>query len=220
MNRRPLILAAVALALGAYLAVEHADWLLPSGGDDTVSRMSSQDSGKAAEGGKSAKLNPLEGMQAATYASIVEQPLFNPGRRPPAPEPEPQAEPPAPEIAPEAPPPAAPEGPNAADYLLIGVSDGPSGRVAAVKIAQTTEVFYVREGQTVGPWTVLSVGDRDVTIGNADNPVTLRLFENLGTRAPLGEDPAPEEPAPPDEPPEPPPPPPPVLEMQPPGGDG
>jgi hypothetical protein len=88
---------------------------------------------------------------------------------------------------------------------LLGVSSGPEGRLAAVEVAATSEVIYVRPGDAAGQWTVLEVGDRSVTIGSSENAVTLNLFENTGEPAagenqPAEDGQSEEQPPPPDSP--------------------
>lgn len=195
MSRNLKMLGAIAVLLAAYAAY---DWLGRTEPDAVVPAVAP--TGGADQGG-AAKLNPLEGLSPGSFAAVLERPLFNPGRaprpaEPPPPPPQPEQPPP-----PETPPP--PPMPNAADYALLAVAGGPSGRVAAIRLAATGEVAYLREGQPVGDWTVVSVGDRSVVIGTPENNVTLNLFEAV---APEGQPPPMEEPPPPAERPAPPPP--------------
>lgn len=180
MNSRLMLLTAAALALGALTYHQYKDYL-PDFGSNGGAR-APVPAEIAAGGAAPVELNPIAGLDPKSYASILERPLFNPSRQPRPPEappeetlmPEPELPPLPPEPAPE-PPPA---GPNAGDYRLLGVSAGPDGRLAAVEVASTSEVIYVRQGDTAGEWTVLEVGDRSVTIGSSENAVTLNLFEN------------------------------------------
>jgi len=186
MSRNLKVLGGIAVLLAAYAAY---DWLGRTGPETVLPAVAP--SGSVAQG-DAAKLNPLEGLSPDSFAAVLERPLFNPGR---APRP---AEPPPPPPQPEPPPPPetpSPEPmPNAADYALLAVAGGPSGRVAAIRLSATGEVVYLREGQPVGEWTIVSVGDRSVVIGTPENNVTLNLFETVG---PEGQPPPMEEPPPP-----------------------
>ena len=127
---------------------------------------------------------------------MLERPLFNPGRaeRPPEPPPEPPPPPPpVEELPPEMPP--EPPGPVAQDFALIAVAAGPSGRVAAVRLAATGEVLYLREGQPVQSWNVMKVNDRSVVIGTPGSNVEITLFGDEGAAAqePMGQAPPPEQ---------------------------
>jgi outer membrane biosynthesis protein TonB len=177
MNSRLMLLTAAALALGALAYHQYKDYLPGLGGSGGP--RAPAPAAIATGGAKPVELNPFAGLDPKSYASILERPLFNPGRQPRPPEPPPEEkltpEPPPPPEPPPEPPPA---GPNAGDYRLLGVSAGPDGRLAAVEVAATSEVIYVREGDAAGEWTVLEVGDRSVTIGSSENAVTLNLFEN------------------------------------------
>lgn len=169
MNGRLVGLSVVAVLLGGY---EVAQYVGPFGGSETappvaVTAVQHQPG--------AVKLNPLEGLSPELFPSVVEHPLFNPGRmpRPPAPLPEPA---PIVEQPVEEPPPA-PTGPGPEDYKLLGVSSGPEGRVAAVRIAGTGEVVYLRKGEAIDSWSILDVGDRTVVIGTAETPVSFGMFD-------------------------------------------
>jgi len=77
---------------------------------------------------------------------------------------------------PPPPPPPPPQGPNPEDYKLLGVSAGPDGRIAALRIAASGQVVYLRKGESVDSWSVVDVGDRTVAIGTEANPVTFSMF--------------------------------------------
>jgi len=171
MNRRLVSLAALAALLGVYLVYENIGSF-----QGPVSGEAPAPAGVSARSG-AVKLNPLQGLDPQAFAAIVDRPLFNPSRQPrPAAPPvavqQPQAEPPP--VA--EPPPAAPQGPGPDDYKLLGVATGPDGRIAAVRIAASGEVVYVRKGETIENWSVVDVGDRSVAIGAADSPVTYGMF--------------------------------------------
>ena len=169
MNRRLVLLSLLAVALGAYVILEREPTapVVPGGEAPVTPKAPSP-------GGGAVKLNPLEGLDAGRFTAMLERPLFNPGRaaRPPEPPPPPPVvEEPPPEVIPETP------GPLPSDFKVLAISVGPSGRVAAVRIVQTGEVLYLREGQPVQSWSVLAVGDRTVEIGTPEQKVELSLFE-------------------------------------------
>lgn len=173
MNRRIAGLSAVAAILGGYLVFQN---LGPSPSDDG----SSTPAVVVAAPTGTAKLNPLQDLDPTVFSAIVGRPLFNPSRQPrpqetvAAPQP-PQVEQPPP----PPPPPPAPDGPGPEDYKLLGVSSGPDGRIAALRIASSGDVVYVRKGESVDNWSVVDVGDRSVAIGSEDNPVTYDLFATV-----------------------------------------
>lgn len=171
MNRRLAGLATVAALLGGYLAFDGLPSLAPGGGEQPVTSTSVP---RTAE----VKLNPLEGLDPESFTAIVDQPLFNPSRkpRPPAPvtPPAPEVEQPVVEQPP--PPPPLPQGPGPEDYKLLGVSSGPEGRIAALRVAASGDVVYLRKGESVDSWSVVDVGDRSVAIGTPENPVTFSMF--------------------------------------------
>ena len=180
MNKRLVLMSCAAAGLGAYVLLGEGGFLSgllqPS---ESVIAPAPKAGGTQAAGGKprdGIKLNPLEGLDAQSFTAIVEQPLFNPGRtlRPveqPPPPPEPTA-------APEPEPVAEDTGPVAGDYRLLAVASGPAGRVAALRLNQSSEVVYVREGQDVQQWKVLTVGPRSIVIGTPEQNVEVVMFEN------------------------------------------
>jgi hypothetical protein len=204
MNRRLLFLSATAAILAAYLIAE--GWLGRHSGqpsDGTAGQ-----AGSTAETGRApaepARLNPLEGLDGQSLTAMTDRPLFNPGRAPRPAEP-----PPPPPPDPVEPPPADPQpaavGPAEQDFTLLAVAAGPAGRVAALRIAATGEVLYLREGQPVTTWTLLSVEEKSVVIGTREASVTLKLFEtDASAPVPPPEAPAAEQAAPMEPPSEPP----------------
>ena len=179
MNRRLAGLATVAALLGGYLAFDGLPSLAPGGGEQPVTSASVP---RTAE----VKLNPLEGLDPESFTAIVDQPLFNPSRepRPPVPvaPPTPEVEQPVVEQPP--PPPPLPQGPGPEDYKLLGVSAGPDGRIAALRIAASGDVVYLRKGESVDSWSIVDVGDRSVAIGTPENPVTFSMFAAGGPDSP------------------------------------
>jgi hypothetical protein len=73
--------------------------------------------------------------------------------------------------------PPEPQGPVAQDFVLVAVAAGPSGHVAAVRLASTGEVLYLREGQPVLSWNAMKVSDRSVVIGTAESNVEITMFD-------------------------------------------
>lgn len=195
MNTRLAGLGVLAVLLGGYLAVEELG-LFQSAEPVQVASPAATPAASAAM-----KLNPLQGLDPANYPAIVEKPLFNPSRRPPPAEsaPPPPAEQP---VAEEPPPPPAPAGPGPEDYKLLGVSAGPDGRIAVLRIAASDDVVYLRQGETIDSWTVIDIGDRSVEIGTPENPVTFSMFAASGEGDTEGDQAVPEDGAqPPQQPP-------------------
>lgn len=196
MNRRLAGLAAVAALLGGYLAFDGLPSFGPGGSEQPVTTAGAPRTAQV-------KLNPLDGLDPESFTAIVDKPLFNPSREPRPPEP---VAPPAPEVEQPVveqppPPPPPPQGPGPEDYKLLGVSGGPDGRIAALRITTSGEVVYVRKGESVDSWSVVDVGDRSVAIGTAENPVTFSMFEASGSGTPddaqmVGDQPAQGQPLP------------------------
>lgn len=196
MNKRLAWLTAAAALLGGYVAMEGIGTFQTGSG--------SEEPLVAAVAPRAApvKLNPLEGIDPESFTAIVDQPLFNPSRQPrPAepPPPPPVVEQPMAEQPP--PPPPAPQGPGPEDYKLLGVSSGPDGRIAALRVSASGEVVYLRKGESIDSWSVIEVSDRSVAIGTAESPVTFGMFvaadgspegeEDMGGGAPAQAQPPP-----------------------------
>lgn len=181
MNRRLAALSAVAVVLGGYLAWQNvAPQQQAAPESDAPAVAAVRQPGVVT-------LNPLQGLDGGSFTGILERPLFNPGRRPRPPEPEPEPMPePVVEQAVEQPPP--PQGPGPQDYVLLGVASGPDGRIAALRIAASGEVVYLRQGEAIDSWSVIEVGDRSVAIGTAESPVTFRMFTADSAAGTPGED--------------------------------
>ncbi|PZF75692.1 hypothetical protein DK847_17800 [Aestuariivirga litoralis] len=172
VNRRLAGLAAVAALLGGYLAFDGLGTGWFSGGSGVA--VPEAGATRAAP----AALNPWQDLDTASYAAIVERPLFNPSRLPRPPEPVVETPPPPVDSQPppEPPPPPPPQGPGPEDYKLLGVASGPDGRIAAVRVAATGDVVYLRQGESVDNWVVVEVADRSIAIGSEGAPVTYSLF--------------------------------------------
>lgn len=168
MNRRLILLASLALLLGLVLLLDR------SGSPELESVAAAGQTGpvEPPDPRTGARLNPLEELDAASFAATLESPLFNPDRAPRPQELPVEPAPPPPEM------PAAAAGPGAADYDLVAIASGAEGRVAALRSAATGEVLYLREGQPLEAWRVLSLGDRSVVIGTPENNIELTLFDD------------------------------------------
>jgi hypothetical protein len=175
VNRRLVGLGAVAAALGGYLVVENPSRFQPGPAVTPVAGTA------APHAPGTVKLNPLQDLDPQAYGNVLDRPLFNPGRRARPPEPEPVPQPVVEQPVEQPPPP--PQGPGPDDYKLLGVASGPDGRVAAIRIAASGQVVYLRKGGTIDSWTVLDVADRSVAIGTAENPVTFGMFANTDAAA-------------------------------------
>ena len=197
MNRRLILLGSVAALLAAFVLVDGQWPLSQLTGPETMD--ATPDAPPAAVPAGSLELNPLEGLAAQSFTALHERPLFNPGRTPRPAEPPPPPPPPAPEEPPPPPPVVeTPSGPNPEDFQLLAIAAGPKGRVAALRVSETGEVLYLREGQPVLNWTMLAVGDRKVTIGTPEASIDLGLFE-AGATGETAEAPEPQPEPPPEQ---------------------
>jgi hypothetical protein len=177
LNRRLLFVGSATLVLSVILFVDRGWPPLAEKPGSSSSAPGEPYPPTNSAGGKPALLNPLEGLVDENFTAMLERPLFNPGRagRPPEPPPEPPP-PPVEELLPG--PPPEPAGPVAEDYVLVAVAAGPAGRVAAVRLAATGEVLYLREGQPIQDWNVVAVDERSVVIGSPENNVEIVLFDS------------------------------------------
>lgn len=179
MNRRLLLLASVAVVLAIVLLLDRG--APPPLGELAPPASTVEPPAASPDTEAQALLNPLEGMSAGSFTGILERPLFNPARTGRAPE----AVAPAPmPVVDEAPPPPETPGPRPEDIALVAISSGPSGRIAALRVTATGEVFYLREGQPVQSWTVFSVSDRSVVVGTAQSSIELSLFPSKAGGSP------------------------------------
>ena len=188
MNRRLILLASVAMFLGAVLLLDQSRSPAP----EPVAAAGQDQPAEPLDSGMGAPLNPLEALEAASFAATLESPLFNPGRAP-----RPQELPAEPSLPPEPPPemPVSATGPSADDFDLVAIAASPQGRVAAVRQASTGEVLYLREGQPLDAWRVLSLGDRAIVIGTPESSITLSLFDDEPAGGGEAEQQAPQAPA-------------------------
>ena len=175
MNRRLILMASVALLLGVVLLLDQ------SGSPETPAPELAAAADQAPPAGPAdsaggAPLNPLEALEAASFAATLESPLFNPGRAPRPQELPPEPPPPPADLPPENPVSAA--GPSADDFELVAIAAGPEGRVAAVRRSSTGDVLYLREGQPLEAWRVLSLRERSIIIGTPESSLELTLFDD------------------------------------------
>jgi general secretion pathway protein N len=175
MNRRLVYLLATMALLGGYAAWSQSGALMALIAPAQQQAAASAKTQTAAKSNPPAALNPLDGLSEQTVAAIVERPLFAQSRRPPAPPPPAPEPPPAaePEVA------AAPEGPtlSAGDFTLLAVSSAGERKVAVIRVNASNEVMYLREEQPLLEWRVLTVGTRDVKIGDDNEQVTIKMFD-------------------------------------------
>ena len=178
MNRNLIVLSAIAVLLGAYAAVDWLPGLWPPTG-----RTGTDEAAPAATsaGGRSrlhrAKLNPLEGLAAESFAAVLERPLFNPGRTP-----RPRGTAATSAAAGGTAPtrsrrrlqPAPTRRISHCSPLRAG-RQGLSQRFASLPRARCSTCV---EGQPVEQWTLISVSDRSVVIGTPEDNVTISMFEH------------------------------------------
>jgi hypothetical protein len=170
VNRRVVLLASVALLLGVVLLLDQSRSPTPPPAEPSAAA----DQGQPVDGA-STPLNPLDALDAAGFTATLASPLFDPGR---APRPQDLPAEPALPAAPMPETPVVAVGPNADDFELVAIAASASGRVAAVRSAATGEVLYLREGQMLDVWRVLSLGDRSIVIGTEESNVKLSLFDD------------------------------------------
>lgn len=113
-------------------------------------------------------LNPLAGIKPGDFSAFVDRPLFSPSRRKPVVEPLPADN----EVAVET-----PEAP-ALDLKLLGVTSSPTESIALVSEGDSAQ--SLRQGDTIGGWTVESVEPAAVVLVRNEERLALRLFARDG----------------------------------------
>ena len=103
------------------------------------------------------------------FLALQERPLFSPTRRPPLPPP-----PPPPPVVPPPPDPLA-------GIHLYGLFSSAEGGGIIAKIEGKTR--RVRIGETVGPWTLKALKDRDVTFARGEETRVLPLLYDRAAMA-------------------------------------
>jgi hypothetical protein len=120
--------------------------------------------------------NPLKHLKATDFSETVRRPLFRSTRRPLPTEPtvEPMPEPATPET--EAAPVTEDVQIDPADFALLAVSSYDGQRVAVVRQNSLNQTFHVREGEDMSGLRVISVGDREITIGKDGQSLAISMF--------------------------------------------
>jgi len=107
-------------------------------------------------------LNPLSQLDALSFKSFLQRPLFSADRRPPD----------APVL------PSAPTQPEEEDPLsnlrLLGVTTGPAGAVA--RITDDKQSYSLNRGTEFRGWTVANIGASSVTLSNQGDMRTFTVF--------------------------------------------
>jgi hypothetical protein len=109
-------------------------------------------------------LPPAIAAAPPVVSALETRPLFAASRRPP-----PIAAAPAPlPVAPPPPPPSPPPLPEASTGLtLVGIIDGPNGRIAMIRIKGSGEVARAVEGDAVDRWQLQQISPDRVTLAIA-----------------------------------------------------
>jgi general secretion pathway protein N len=122
--------------------------------------------------------NPLWSVPLSALTVTQERPIFSAMRRPPpravAAAPVEQAQAPPPPRPVEAPPP----------LLLVGAVVGEGDAIAILVNRTDQKVVRMRQGETVGGWSLTSVQPREVTFKQGDRSEVLALQRPDGTTAP------------------------------------
>ncbi len=100
---------------------------------------------------------PTSSQSVDAYATVLERPLFAPDRRPPPPPPLPLPPPPPDPLA---------------QFAVIGVL---SGEYSGVLARVDGKVRKFKVSDTIGPWTLSKIDDRDVSFTNGDQSRSFRL---------------------------------------------
>jgi hypothetical protein len=121
-----------------------------------------------------APANPVAAQSLEPLSTIIDRPLFSPGRRPPAPPPEPAP------IVQAAEPPAPPPPPN---LILFGVvMDGESAR-AVVRAGADNRLVRAQIGDEIDGWKVSQIEGRKVVLSLDGRFATFTLFSGDRGRA-------------------------------------
>ncbi len=170
-RRRELILAALALALGAGLYVAIAGW--PFGGTSAAPPPASNGQGRTARNNRSGQAAEapdvhLEALDAERPKP--ESPRRNLFRFKPKPPPPPPPAPPAVRPAETAPAPTGPPPPPPIALKFIGIFDaGQSKKVVAILSDGRGSPVYGREGETVlGQYRILRIGTESIEMSYLD----------------------------------------------------
>lgn len=143
-----LLLSALGLCSGAFLALALALWLI-----DPLDYLAVGPSAHVTtEATKAPLVPPLELPPIGQFAAIVERPIFTATRRAASPQP------------------AAPSAPAAADglllgrYQVIGVVVAPQSRLVLLKRVGGAETIRLEEGEEIDGWTLVQVTRDDLVL--------------------------------------------------------
>lgn len=167
MNRRLILLSALALALAGALV---ADRLSRAPEAPTTAPMTPP-AAPAPQAPAEGALNPVARLDPATLAPLFDRPLFAPTRQAAAPE----AETPETETAPAAPPEVAAPLP-----VLLGTVAQPQPGWAYLSAGAGGETAFVAVGQDFHGWTLREVGSDWARLESAAGPLTLRFPDPMG----------------------------------------
>ncbi len=174
-NRRLALLITIACILAAYFFwSDGRTWLGQlSERDDKAAKSTAPpiQPVEAAKGADKEAVNPLGAIQIQMLSEMVDRPLFNPSRAPTPKEP-----PPAAVI--ETQPDTQAADANIADFTLLAVASSDAGKTAVVRQNSTNEVFHLSEGQSLSDWKIITVSEREITVGRGEKTFQLKLFQS------------------------------------------
>ena len=131
--------------------------------------------GDAAAQDAAASPNPLAGLKLGDFGSTLSQPLFTPTRTAPIVEVPVEAPP----VVVEAAPPPVEEPPPPPPFKLVGVVLGGTDEVAILADESTGQVHRLNSGDDLDGWTMDVLDNRTVEFENAEQSVTLTMFEEF-----------------------------------------
>jgi hypothetical protein len=178
ISQRLIVLVAVAGILAAYFVWSDGENLMDrlTGKGQAISEIASPLAGQPQQSAGTDKgtvsLNPLSSIGVDTLSAMIDRPLFNPSR---APAPKRQQPVPEPVAAPE---PAVVEDTfNPDDFTLLAVAFSATDKTAVVRQNSTAEVFHLKSGQLLSGWEVMTVDEREITLGQQGKSFQLKLFQ-------------------------------------------
>lgn len=123
--------------------------------------------------------NPLWSVPLSALTATQERPIFSAIRRPP-----PRAVAAAPIEEAHAPPPKPVDAPP--PLMLVGAVVGEGDAIAILVNRTDQKVVRLRQGESLGGWSLISVQPREVTLKQGDRSELLALQRPDGTSAPAG----------------------------------
>lgn len=123
--------------------------------------------------------NPLWSVPLSALTGTQERPIFSATRRPP-----PRAVAAAPIEEAHAPPPKPVDAPP--PLMLVGAVVGEGDAIAILVNRTDQKVVRLRQGESLGGWSLISVQPREVTFKQGDRSEVLALQRPDGTSAPAG----------------------------------